>query len=178
MSEGFVKRGYLIMRSTHGYHLKEWKKCVRGTLSRLRSSQSCRFAVNARRWFVVLRDSTLMFYKTPNDLRPKGEITLFGAGVVFADHAKVDRPTVFCLEVVCSTQTLYLCGDVVSALSLRLQRPALCRLAALFKRRVALVQKLNNETLRADGGPAAVGDCDRGNGLGGRASAHCPQGRL
>lgn len=62
-----------------------------------------------KRRFFVLKDGGLFYYENETDLRPKGQMSLYGAAAVFVQYPKVAKAN--CLEISTPERTLYIYAD-------------------------------------------------------------------
>jgi len=80
MADDIVKRGWLIKQ---GRVVKNWK-----------------------RRFFVLKDGSLAYFERDDDVVPKGELSLYGAAVVYVEPPKIDKE--HCIEVSTPSRSLFI----------------------------------------------------------------------
>eukprot|EP01006_Ploeotia_vitrea_P025291 TRINITY_DN58169_c3_g1_i1.p1 TRINITY_DN58169_c3_g1~~TRINITY_DN58169_c3_g1_i1.p1 ORF type:complete len:600 (-),score=313.85 TRINITY_DN58169_c3_g1_i1:30-1829(-) len=64
-----------------------------------------RFVKNWKRRFFVLKEGSLQYYESDKDLVPKGQMSLFGAAVVYVEPPKIDRAN--CIEISTPARSLF-----------------------------------------------------------------------
>jgi len=90
MSSAPVKRGYL-------YKLDEDVYCC------------CRVHKNWKKRFVVLTAGSLFYYESPDSVKSKGQMSLYGAACILAEFPKVSRQ--HSLEISTPQRTLYISAE-------------------------------------------------------------------